>query len=101
MKTMSSLEAQNQFGTLLDSSQREPVTITRRGRPIAVVQAYEDYVALPLPSAEMARFMSQNFPLRGKEAGDALRRYFAGVNSLAEKEGLDPDAVTRLLNDEQ
>lgn len=100
MKTMSSLDAQSKFGTLLDSSQREPITITRRGRPIAVVQAFEDFQA-PLPSAHLARFIGQNFPLRGKEAGDALRRYFAGVNSPAEKKGLTQEAVMRLLNDDK
>ena len=35
MKTMTSVEAQNHFGMLLDMVQREPVTITRRGRPVA------------------------------------------------------------------
>ncbi len=43
MITVSSLDAQNQFGLLLDSSQREPVTITRRGRPVAVLVSYQDY----------------------------------------------------------
>lgn len=42
MPTMTSLEAQNQFGKLIDTAQREPVTITRRGRPVAVVLSIED-----------------------------------------------------------
>ncbi|MBK8664336.1 MAG: type II toxin-antitoxin system Phd/YefM family antitoxin [Burkholderiales bacterium] len=37
MRTMTSLEAQNQFGALIDASQRQPITVTRRGRPVAVV----------------------------------------------------------------
>lgn len=100
MITMSSLEAQNKFGLLLDSSQREPITITRHGRPIAVIQAYQDYQsAAHLPTLEMAKFFSENFPLRGKEAGDALRRYFAGVTSPAEKEGLSEGDVMQMLNE--
>jgi prevent-host-death family protein len=43
--TMSSLAALNQFGLLIDASQRQPVTVTRRGRPVAVVLSYEDYQA--------------------------------------------------------
>jgi antitoxin Phd len=42
MPTMTSLEAQNQFGKLIDTAQREPVTITRRGRPVAMVISIED-----------------------------------------------------------
>ena len=34
---MSSVEAQNRFGQLLDTVQREPVAITRHGRPTAFV----------------------------------------------------------------
>ena len=37
MKTMSSVEAQNRFGQLLDTVQREVVAITRHGRPTAFV----------------------------------------------------------------
>ena len=42
MKTITSVEAQNRFGELLDNAQREPVTITRRGRPVAFVVSPED-----------------------------------------------------------
>jgi len=35
MRTVTSVEAQNRFGELIDCAQREPVTITRRGRPAA------------------------------------------------------------------
>jgi antitoxin Phd len=37
MITKTSAEAQNQFGQLLDTVQREPVAITRHGRPAAYV----------------------------------------------------------------
>jgi prevent-host-death family protein len=35
MKTMTSAEAQNGFGRLLDAAQREPIAITRHGRTAA------------------------------------------------------------------
>jgi prevent-host-death family protein len=37
MITMTSVEAQNRFGQLLDAVQREAVAITRHGRPTAFV----------------------------------------------------------------
>jgi len=46
MRTMSSVEAQNNFGTLIDTAQREPVTITRRGRPVAFLLSPQEYGAL-------------------------------------------------------
>ena len=42
MKTMTSVEAQNSFGRLLDTVQREPVAITRHGRPTAFVVSPEE-----------------------------------------------------------
>jgi prevent-host-death family protein len=37
MITLTSVEAQNRFGQLLDTAQREPVAITRHGRPTAFI----------------------------------------------------------------
>ena len=37
MIIMTSVEAQNSFGKLLDTVQREPVAITRHGRPTAFI----------------------------------------------------------------
>jgi prevent-host-death family protein len=45
MKTMTSVDAQNHFGLLLDTVQREPVTITRRGRPVAYLMSPEEFAA--------------------------------------------------------
>lgn len=42
MRTLTSVEAQNRFGELLDAAQREPVTVTRRGRPVAFVVSPQD-----------------------------------------------------------
>ncbi|MEQ1601779.1 MAG: type II toxin-antitoxin system prevent-host-death family antitoxin [Methylophilaceae bacterium] len=47
MLTMASVEAQNSFGNLLDKAQREMVSVTRRGRPVALVmspEVLEDYI---------------------------------------------------------
>ncbi len=42
MITVTSVEAQNRFGQLLDSVQREPVTITRHGRVAAFMVSPQD-----------------------------------------------------------
>ena len=42
MITLTSVEAQNRFGQLLDTVQREPVTITRHGRPAAFIVSPQD-----------------------------------------------------------
>jgi len=42
MRTVTSSETQNRFGELIDGVQREPVTITRRGRPLAFVLSPKD-----------------------------------------------------------
>lgn len=45
MITVTSMEAQNRFGQLLDTVQREPVTITRHGRTVALMMTPDFFVA--------------------------------------------------------
>ncbi len=42
MLTMTSVEAQNRFGQLLDAAQREPIIITRHGRTAAYIVSPQD-----------------------------------------------------------
>jgi uroporphyrinogen-III synthase len=47
MLTLTSSEAQNTFGTVIDKSQREIVSVTRRGRVATLImspEVLEDYV---------------------------------------------------------
>ncbi|MCF6313436.1 MAG: type II toxin-antitoxin system Phd/YefM family antitoxin [Verrucomicrobiales bacterium] len=37
-------EAKLHFGALIDKVQREPITIERQGRPVAVVLSYDSYL---------------------------------------------------------
>ncbi len=43
---MTSVEAQNHFGELIDRAQREPIAITRRGRPVAFVVSEQEMKGL-------------------------------------------------------
>jgi prevent-host-death family protein len=101
MRTMTSFVAQNQFRLLIETSQHQPVTVTRRGRPVAVVLSYEDYQAstqtIPF---QVATLISQNYPLRGKEAGDSMRQHLANLSNQAAEDGLAETDGTRMLNEE-
>ena len=46
MRTMSAKEAKDGFGLLLDTAQREPVTITKKGREVAVLVSKTDFERL-------------------------------------------------------
>lgn len=43
MKTVGARDAKNRFGQLMDDAQRQPVTISKNGRPFAVIQSYADF----------------------------------------------------------
>lgn len=46
MVTITSVEAQNRFGQLLDTAQRETVAITRHGRPAAFIVSPQEMAEL-------------------------------------------------------
>jgi antitoxin Phd len=45
MLTYTAAEARNRFGEVLDKSQRGPVQVTRRGRPVAFIVSADDMAA--------------------------------------------------------
>lgn len=46
MVVMTSKEAKDKFGVLMDTARREPVTITKHGRPVVVAVWSEHYAEL-------------------------------------------------------
>ncbi len=48
MQNVAAKEAKNHFGELLDTAQREPVTIEKHGRPVAVLMSSHEYEELKL-----------------------------------------------------
>ena len=87
MKTISSVEAQNHFGELLDNAQREPISITRRGRPVAFVVSQHDM-------AELADARNKR-----SQAVSAFEDYFAGVDARlsAEAKALTEADISRMV----
>jgi prevent-host-death family protein len=100
MQTMTSLEAQNRFGEMIDTSQREPVLITRRGRPVSFVISAPSRGAVNGSQASLLHFMklvAEFAPLRGTEAADAYTAYAAKIGNKAEAEGLTEEQITALV----
>jgi len=84
MITITSVEAQNRFGQLLDTVQREPVTITRHGRPAAFMVSAQDMQEL------------QEVRRKRISAVEAFEAFFAKSDSTltdAAKELTDADIV--------
>ncbi len=48
MLVLAAAEAKNNFGKMIDTVQREPVTIEKKGRAIAVVLSMEEYTKLEI-----------------------------------------------------
>lgn len=46
MTTFPALKAKEAFGQFLDAALRGPVTVTKNGRPVAVLLSVEDYVRM-------------------------------------------------------
>lgn len=89
MKTVTSADAQNRFGELLDVALREPVSITRRGRTVAFMISPED-----LKDLIDARPQRQ----------EAVAAYDAYARKLAEQanpatQSLSDEDATRLVHE--
>jgi prevent-host-death family protein len=82
MRSISAINAKNRFGQLLEAAQREPVTVTKQGRPAAVVLSVEDYERMR--GAARARLL------------DAVRR----MQEAAATAGLTEEVLDELLTDE-
>ncbi len=96
MRTMTSLDAQNHFGELIDTSQREPVLITRRGRPVSFVLSTSANPATTL--LQVMKLMSELSPLKGDNAAKAFDAYTQKISSAAEEEGLTEDDITAFVH---
>ncbi len=83
MRRIAAREAKIHFGELLDSAQREPLTIEKHGRPVAVIMSTVDFHEL-----EKLRFEGLKAAVKKGldelDSGDAITVDKAGLNTLFE-----------------
>ena len=82
MKVVTALEAKTRFGEVLEAAQRQPVSITRNGRPSVVIISAESY-------ARRRRIARERLLGAMQRAGDH-----------AASQGLNEDRLSQLLADE-
>ena len=91
MVTKTSAEAQNNFGQLLDLAQREPVAITRHGRPAAYIVSPLDMEPI-LREKERRRKAVEEF----KALSERVREYQAQSPDLPELTG---EEINRIVHE--
>jgi prevent-host-death family protein len=82
MKSVTALEAKNRLGEVLEAAQRQPVSITRNGRPSVVMISAESYAR------------------RQKVAREHLRQAMQRAGEHAAAHGMNADVLDHLLADE-
>ena len=82
MVKMSANNAKARFGELLDTARREPVTIEKHGRPVAVVLSTEDYS--DLEKLKLARLHDEiDRGLEALDQGSMIEADASGLQELA------------------
>lgn len=82
MMKMSANNAKSRFGELLDKARREPVTIEKHGRAVAVVLSTEDYEELE--ALKLSRLRDEvDIGREALERGDFVEVDAAGLQQLA------------------
>jgi prevent-host-death family protein len=89
MVTKTSAQAQNQFGQLLDLVQREPVAITRHGRPAAYIISLRDMQDLMNLKDRRSQAV--------KEFEDWVRKYGDQISPEAEK--LTDEEINQMVHE--
>ena len=79
MKAITAKDAKNRFGELMDTVQREPVSIEKHGRPVAVVLSEVEYEKMKLERlrailAVGEAQLDRGEGIDGKEFFEALRQ---------------------------
>ncbi len=82
MKSVTSLEAKNRFGEVMEAAQRQPVSITRHGRPSVVMISAESYAR------------------RQRMARERLRQAMQRAGEHAAAHGMNETVLDQLLTDE-
>jgi prevent-host-death family protein len=82
MKSVTALEAKNRFGEVMEAAQRQPVSITRNGRPSVVMISAESYAR------------------RQRIARERIRQAMQRAGEYAAAHGMNEGALDSMLADE-
>lgn len=82
MQKIPALEAKNHFGQLIEAAQRQPVVVTKQGRPAVVVMSTHEYESYQ------------------KQASDRLVNLMRDMHAQAKQRGLTEAKLDELLADE-
>ena len=80
MTTLAAGEAKRHFGRMIDTSQREPVTIEKHGRPVAVVVSKHEYDKIQEQLAEARAWKETGYLLSTEANREALMEAIAQLN---------------------
>ena len=89
MKSIPASEAKTRFGELLDNAQREPVTVSKQGRPVAVMMSIHDYEEMKL--ARLRAHLAEG-------EADIQRGDFTTITNADELHGLFEDIKNKNRN---
>ncbi|WP_069790881.1 type II toxin-antitoxin system Phd/YefM family antitoxin (plasmid) [Cyanobacterium sp. IPPAS B-1200] len=82
MRFISATEAKQTFGNVINQAQREPITIQKKNRDVAVIMSIEDY-------QRITRINLQEF-----------QQFRTNIGNRALKKGLTEDKLQELLADD-
>ncbi len=85
MKTFSAKEAKQHFGELMDTVQREPVSIEKHGRPVAVMISEVEYEEMKLERLRSAVAVGIAEADRGEYADNSLESLQAELDKEREQ----------------
>ncbi len=85
MKTFSAKEAKQHFGELMDTVQREPVSIEKHGRPVAVMLSEVEYEEMKLERLRSALAVGEAELDRGEFADYSLESLQAELDKEREQ----------------
>ncbi len=85
MKTFSAKDAKQHFGELMDTVQREPVSIEKHGRPVAVMISEVEYEEMKLERLRAMVGVGIAEADRGEFADYSLEKLQAELDSEFEK----------------
>ena len=80
MKTFSAKKAKQHFGELMDTVQREPVSIEKYGRPVAVMMSEVEYQQMKLERLRAALAIGEAELDRGEFADYSLEKLQAELD---------------------